>query len=102
MQRNRRHRARLDRARPGVVLALTEPLLANKKNHPLLRPLLERAADHDRADPHNHIGSLDQLRRTEPDPAGQRLINERILATYTSHANQLGGIAHPGGDQRRT
>lgn len=78
---------------PGVVSALTEPLLANKKNHSLLRPLLERAADHYRADPHSHIGFLNHLRRTEPDLAGQRLIDERIMAAYTSHADQLGGIA---------
>ncbi|WP_351234788.1 hypothetical protein [Streptomyces sp. NPDC002133] len=78
---------------PGVVCAMTEPLLADKMNHTQLRPLLERAIDHYRNDSHSHIAFLDQLRRTEPDPDAQRQIDERIVAAATTNADQLSGLA---------
>ncbi|MFJ6485933.1 hypothetical protein ACIQK6_38270 [Streptomyces sp. NPDC091682] len=78
---------------PGIVHAAIEPLVADKNLHQLIRPVLERAVDCFRADSHNHIGFLQMLRRIEPDPAGQQQINERILAVYIGHAEQLSGLA---------
>ncbi|UIX32063.1 hypothetical protein [Streptomyces sp. GQFP] len=78
---------------PGVVHAMTGRLLTDRRNHTLLRPLLERAADRYRHDPHTHIHFLEDLRRTEPDAATQSLIDERITAAYASHAAQFDGLA---------
>ncbi|MEU7415122.1 DUF4209 domain-containing protein [Streptomyces antibioticus] len=77
---------------PGIVHAAIEPLLADKNLHQLIRPVLERAVDRFRADSHSRIGSLQMMRRIEADPTDQQQIDQRILAAYTDHAEQLDGL----------
>lgn len=78
---------------PAVVHALTEPLLSGKKNHPRLRPLLQRAVDHCRDVSLAQVEFLKDLRRTEPDPDAQRRIDERIVTALINHAEKLEGLA---------
>ncbi|MFB7918015.1 hypothetical protein [Streptomyces sp. NPDC056061] len=77
----------------GVITAMTEPLLGDKKNHPRLRPLIQRAVDGCRDGSLVQVEFLKDLRRTESDPGAQRQIDERIITALISHAKGQEGLA---------
>lgn len=77
----------------GVINAMTEPLLGDKKNHPQLHSLLQRAVDHCHDGSPDQVEILKDLRQTEPDPDAQRRIDERIIAALISQAEEQEGLA---------
>jgi hypothetical protein len=77
---------------PGVVAALTEPLLEHREYHGRVRPLLERAADVYRSDLHMLVLLLTHLRQTAADDE-RAAIDQRIIDAYTGHAERIGGVA---------
>ncbi|WP_329266730.1 hypothetical protein [Streptomyces sp. NBC_01451] len=77
---------------PGVVAALTEPLLDHREYHDRVRPLLERAADVYRSDLHVLVRFLTDLRQMAASHE-RAAIDQRIIDSYTSHAERFGGVA---------
>ncbi|MFD3442538.1 hypothetical protein ACFWU3_34180 [Streptomyces sp. NPDC058685] len=77
---------------PGVVAALTEPLLAHREHHDRVRPLLERAADVYRSDLHMHVLFLTHLQQTAADDE-RAAIDQHVIDSYTGHAERLCGVA---------
>ncbi|MGW7425865.1 DUF7380 domain-containing protein [Streptomyces sp. NPDC054813] len=78
---------------PGVVAALTEPLLEHREYHDRVRPLLERAVEGYRSDLHNGVLFLTDLRKTAADDDERSAIDQRVIDAYTDHAERFGGVA---------
>ncbi|MFB7672722.1 hypothetical protein ACFC26_15060 [Kitasatospora purpeofusca] len=79
---------------PGVVGALLDPLVKRPKWHACALPVVQRAAEHYKRDPHVRASFLRDLAAvTKGDPGRVEQIHRAITATYTDAAVQLTGVA---------
>ncbi|WP_416974632.1 hypothetical protein [Streptomyces sp. 4F14] len=77
---------------PGVVAALTGPLLGHEDYHGRLRPLLELAVDAYSADPPMQVEFLAGLRQTAADDAERGAIDQRVVDSFLRRAERGDGV----------